>query len=465
MAKTGKLHSVDGDERTATQFLSECLPGLMVGVFDTKDKKWHEKMLLFPGEGKEWFVVTATGKVEPCDVGCAGGAGKGKKAFLCDDMGTAPDLAKGAFLRFGAYPEDSDYGKLFKKARVLSDAARTKAGASLAKEPKEYLDFAGERVRLRDVLPARGAAPSLPKAKAKAASKEKEQVVKADDSDDEEADDDADADADEDEEADDATKPADKGKVEVWRAIEEVGDVKPGDVVAAPSTDKRCGVRGIVKLKPRLFVFARLDVWDGKKLFLKNATGAAEPASDARVLAVESGSRGRGRTFPSYVDAVSEEDFDDFPITGPRSVTWCLEFLRKRHQPSDHHLMFKTAAKLQSDQWGVQEHEHLMRFIEFGCLYDQLDLTNLAIGEALFRRAQTIEWVYHDKLRDAGTDSKDRLSPEEMVAFSGLDRTGDQLMVAPSLLEHVRGVVEKDAATMNNIRKARKERELRKTKK
>ena len=103
-----------------------------------------------------------------------------------------------------------------------------------------------------------------------------------------------------------------------------------------------------------------------------------------------------------------------------------------------------------------------MKVLEFGALYDQLDLTNLAMAECLLRRAQTIEWVYHDKLRDEGSATKDRLSVEEMNAFSGLDRTGDHLMVAPALLEHVKSVVEKDAAIMKNIRKAREERELRK---
>ena len=104
-----------------------------------------------------------------------------------------------------------------------------------------------------------------------------------------------------------------------------------------------------------------------------------------------------------------------------------------------------------------------MKLVEFGATYDQADLTNLAMGEAIFRRAQTIEWAYHDKLRDMDAAApKERLSPEELSAFSGLDRTGDHLMVAPSLLDHVKGVAEKDAAIMKNIRKAKEEREARK---
>jgi len=104
--------------------------------------------------------------------------------------------------------------------------------------------------------------------------------------------------------------------------------------------------------------------------------------------------------------------------------------------------------------------------VNYHTLVPQVDLSNLAMGEAIFRRAQTIEWAYHDKLRDMESAApKERLSPEELSAFSGLDRTGDHLMVAPSLLDHVKGVVEKDAAIMKNIRKAKEEREARKGKK
>ena len=115
---------------------------------------------------------------------------------------------------------------------------------------------------------------------------------------------------------------------------------------------------------------------------------------------------------------------------------------------------------------GVQEHELLMKVIELGAEYDQLDLHNLASFECVFRRAQTTEWVYHDRIREADAGlGKDRLAPEEMAAFSGLSRAGDALMVAPQLLDHVKSVTEKDAAIMKNIRKAREERELRQPKK
>ncbi|CAK0883778.1 unnamed protein product, partial [Prorocentrum cordatum] len=134
----------------------------------------------------------------------------------------------------------------------------------------------------------------------------------------------------------------------------------------------------------------------------------------------------------------------------------------RRHTPTDHHLMFKTTARLQMEQWRVQEHEQLMKYLELAGTYDQLDLSNCAFAEAILRRAQTIDWAYHDRLREADSaSSKDKMSPEEFSAFSGFSKAGDLLMVAPQLLEHVKTQVEKDAAIMKNIRKAREERKLR----
>jgi hypothetical protein len=123
--------------------------------------------------------------------------------------------------------------------------------------------------------------------------------------------------------------------------------------------------------------------------------------------------------------------------------------------------MFKSTAKLQSEQWGVQEHEQLMKYVELAGEYDQLDLANCAFVEAILRRAQTIEWAYHDRLRESDTagGGNTRLSLEEFSAFSGVSKAGDLLMVAPSLLDHVKSVVERDASIMKNIRKAREERE------
>eukprot|EP00959_Pyramimonas_sp_CCMP1952_P241601 5049536-Pyramimonas_sp.AAC.1 len=90
--------------------------------------------------------------------------------------------------------------------------------------------------------------------------------------------------------------------------------------------------------------------------------------------------------------------------------------------------MFRSTCSLKPEQWGVAEHETLLRIIELAGQYDQLDVTNLACMEAAARRVQTIEWAYHDKIRETDAGSTSRLSIEEATAFSGLSRAGDLMM-------------------------------------
>ncbi|CAK0857017.1 unnamed protein product [Prorocentrum cordatum] len=229
----------------------------------------------------------------------------------------------------------------------------------------------------------------------------------------------------------------------VWRAAEadERCRIALGDELGPPA-HSLCG-KGLCLAAPGRAVVVHLTGLD----------------QDSFVMSLRGG---EGREWREVVDACEEEPFGDFPVAGPRSAWWCLDFLRRRHTPTDHHPMFKTTARLQSEQWGVQEHEQLMKYIELAGTYDRLDLSNCAFAEATFRRAQTIEWSYHDRLREADSaSSKDKMSPEEFSAFSGFSKAGDLLMVAPTLLEFAKGQVEKGAAIMKNIRKAREERELR----
>ncbi|CAK0828904.1 unnamed protein product [Prorocentrum cordatum] len=250
----------------------------------------------------------------------------------------------------------------------------------------------------------------------------------------------------------------------VWRVVEEgnslgydVGrEVKPVMVYI--------GCKGVYLPDGKDAVFVEFSD-EGEADFVKRVAPRPRPkeapAQDARTLAIKFNPQGRMRDWRDVVDSCQQEDFEDFPVSGPRSMSWCLHFLRRRHTPLDHHLMFRSTCSLKPEQWGVAEHETLLRIIELAGQYDQLDVTNLACMEAAARRVQTIEWAYHDKIRETDAGSTSRLSIEEATAFSGLSRAGDLMMVAPALLEHAKLQVEKDAAIMKNIRKAKEERELR----
>ncbi|CAK0799614.1 unnamed protein product, partial [Prorocentrum cordatum] len=222
--------------------------------------------------------------------------------------------------------------------------------------------------------------------------------------------------------------------------------IEVGDWVGAPGLALR--ERGLFEVGPGRAIAVHLAALD-KDAFVASLRPAASSgeapvsgaaaASDARALPMRTGARGRGREWRDVVDACEEEPFGDFPVAGPRSTSWCLDFLRRRHTPTDRHLMFKTTARLQTEQWGAQEHEQLMMYLELAGTYDRLDLSNCAFAEEILRRAQTIEWACHDQLREAeSASSKDKMSPEEFAAFSGFSKAGDLPMVAPQLLGHVK---------------------------
>ena len=188
---------------------------------------------------------------------------------------------------------------------------------------------------------------------------------------------------------------------------------------------------------------------------------------ETRVLPIAvAGSGKRNRDWKDVDESIKEEAASDWPIDGPRTVAWCATFFRKRLCPSEHHQAWKTACGLKPEQWAVQENQLLCNLLELAGSYDQLNIANLAWAEAAARKVQTIEWAYHDKLRDS-TQAKSggRLDAKEVVAFSGMGRTCETLCVAPSLLSHVKEIVEKDAAILKHLRKAREEREERAKKK
>jgi hypothetical protein len=250
-----------------------------------------------------------------------------------------------------------------------------------------------------------------------------------------------------------------------WFSLEDRVGVRCGDEVPEPPAELRRGHRGLSPYSAGLFVCAVKALKSEQESFRRPAAqpgnGKAEtPASssDARTLPIASSATGRHRDFKELSGLCEEEPF---PLKGPRTASWCLQFLRRRHTPSDHHLQFRTTARLQPDSWGMGEHEQLLKLIELAGSYDQLDLTNLSFAEAAFRRIQMIEWVYHEKVRDSeSSGGGDKLTPEEWSAFFGASRAGDILLVCPQLLSHVRSEVEIDAAIMKRVRKAREEREL-----
>ena len=164
----------------------------------------------------------------------------------------------------------------------------------------------------------------------------------------------------------------------------------------------------------------------------------------------------------SLADECAEEAATDWPLPGPRSAAWCLDFLRREGEGVErHHERFRQLTKTDAGNWGIGEHWQLCQFLKFAGEIDQLDLTNCVSVEAAFRRIQTIEYSYMDKVREseAKTASGSRLTAEEQSVFGGTTRTHTALMISPKVLDYVRAEAERDASLAKNLRKAREERE------
>jgi hypothetical protein len=170
----------------------------------------------------------------------------------------------------------------------------------------------------------------------------------------------------------------------------------------------------------------------------------------------------RCRDWRDTMEDSNVQAFPDWPLKGPRTASWCIDYLNKQPGgPQDHHQLWKTQSKIQNSDWGISEHDTLMQILQHASSYDQLDVCNLASFEVLLRRAQTIEYCYIEKSREISNVGQGKFGPrlsfEEQTAFMGVVRS-DMYMVAPALLSHIKDTVKEDAELSKNLRLAREER-------
>ncbi|CAK0790088.1 unnamed protein product, partial [Prorocentrum cordatum] len=196
-----------------------------------------------------------------------------------------------------------------------------------------------------------------------------------------------------------------------WRAAQSLGGARHGDEVPG-HVATAAAVRG-----RDLHALG-----DGSALFAEEVPADEFESFTGRAAATRSVMAARAR----------EEDFGrDWLVTGPRTTSWCIEFINNEGMGIDgHHDRFRAVAKLEPTQWGVQEHFQCTQYIRLLLLPDQCDGTNLQACEAICRRTQTIEHSYLEKVDGA-----------------------------PDMLEFVRKEVEREAALAKSLRKAREEKE------
>ena len=203
-----------------------------------------------------------------------------------------------------------------------------------------------------------------------------------------------------------------------------------------------------------------------------NPPGDSPVAPDARCLDVKSKFGRRHRDWLDVAEDSTEIKMEDWPIEGPRSALWVTQFLadRGRGGPEIYHKHWRITAKLGPHDWGVSEHQQNLRFMHLAGTYDQLDMGNLAIVEAIARRVELIEYQYRERTRDGlrasglGTGVSPHvagslaLGGEEADLFDGLSKVAGGACVAPQIVEFVAGELEKTARIDKQARKAREEK-------
>lgn len=184
---------------------------------------------------------------------------------------------------------------------------------------------------------------------------------------------------------------------------------------------------------------------------------------EARIRPLRRAAAGtRERTWASTADECVLEGEGDWPRSGPRSTDWCLMCIKKEGRALElHHERFRQLVMGDYTWWGVSEHKEISSDLSLMALYDQYDVVNSAAAEAWFRRLQTTEFSYMEKVKDgeAKTAGGLRLTPEEQAIFGGLACTIAALMVSPPLLDFARLEAERAASLAKNLRRARGERQ------
>jgi len=179
---------------------------------------------------------------------------------------------------------------------------------------------------------------------------------------------------------------------------------------------------------------------------------ADEAAPDARVMAVhrDPQSGERWRDWKSVAAALDEQTFDDWPLEGPRTLSWIAREMGKvGGGPMQHHQRWRTSAKVDDSDRSVHEHEVLCLALELGGCYDQMELGSLAAFEVLARRLRLLE-----ESKAAGGAA----AYEGAKFFLGSRRGGT--LMAPTLSRHVATRLQEEVAVMKERREHMEEMTL-----
>ena len=421
--------SEGGATATWAAILRRCLPGQVVAVYYSDDRLWHERLLLYPlGDGRTWIVRTpdADQYAEQVDAKDEGGC---CRICMCSLDGSSPRLLYGRLYRFQNRWEDSD----------LVDMIRAAAGQAKAldpdgtSEPTHAVNSAGKKVVFRSLVPATLSMKKVVLGKSGLAMKsamKKKGVTDSDSDDDDEL---------------------DPGEDHVWVSLETIeGHLKKGQEVALVEGDVRVGDRAVHVLNSG-------DSVAVKRIPIEEASAADETedaldlASDVRVLTPLqlNGAGRRWATFAGVVEKMVQEDMNDWPVEGDRSVNWLLGYIVQHgNMPEGRHTKWAMGQAIPKDSLGYTLHDLLGYVLELAVSYDQLDMPNLASMEVLGRLYQLLE-------ETSGT-----MVVEGMEHYIGRSKTAGRkrgIALAPGLAKSVTNAMSTEVEILKQRRKAREE--------
>lgn len=248
--------------------------------------------------------------------------------------------------------------------------------------------------------------------------------------------------------------------VVVAEVFVEKGVSLGGTEVTMVGDEVGLGASGLKKIGDRVVKLAVIPMKDKEKFRKELHKDVWDPDTDPRVLKLMNlpGSAKRGRSFNDAAIACSEVAETEWPVEGPRTLRWVLDFMqRKGRDPRDHTVWWRTHAKLDEGAWGVSEHEDACDILHDALCWDQLDACNCASLERVARKIQTIEYHYRQrsdlkKIEAAGDGKLDFLTKE---LLSGKRGEAGTVCVSPDLVKYLQ------RETTDEVDKAKIERKLR----
>lgn len=187
-----------------------------------------------------------------------------------------------------------------------------------------------------------------------------------------------------------------------------------------------------------------------------NPNAVVQGGEDARTLSISRDPDGlRYKEFRTAVLESKQTDFQDWPVSGPRTVKYVLgQMLDHGGSALGHHQAWRVACKLQPTDAPAMEHEAWSKVLQTLMTYDQVDVTNLAGAEMICRNLQRIEERHKFKLASVDDAGEGALF---MGSTTGV-RAGS--IICPRLTEWIGSEMQKEAMVAKERRKAREERAL-----